>query len=144
MLVDYFTGTWANKIKPLELYKKKKGSYPEATRNVPPQPIMLGEGKMNKRKLEELPVHLVGSLQFDEFVQQICRCFKWLYAKCKLFTLTDVLIDLRMAEEAIQKLDSDVGLQEISAEIKQLSNVLIMGADAIRKNADNLAIQVGK
>ena len=34
MLADYFAGTWYGQAKPLELFKRKKGSYPNAQRQV--------------------------------------------------------------------------------------------------------------
>ena len=148
-LVDYFTGKWSDQVKPLELYKKKKGSYPNAYRQVMPQPICFRPRQPNLRKLEELPYHLICSSQFDQFVELICRDFKFLYAKCKFLSLTDLMNDFSHAGQAWseQELVQGVEQEESSRttfleEIRNIRELLIMGAYAIRKDPNNLPLQV--
>ena len=69
---EYFLGAWHDRVKPLELFKIKKGSYPNAKRRVPEQPLVFEKGGYNKRKLQELPWHLTnsGNLKQFRFVEQ--------------------------------------------------------------------------
>ena len=102
MLADYFLGKWANIAKPLELYKKKKGSFPYAMRQVPEQPFTYGAGVYNLRKLNEAPFHLSRSGRWQDFVTLIARNYDWIDAKVHATSITDLIDDFRFALETLE------------------------------------------
>ena len=106
-LADYFMGVWSDRVKPLELYKIKKGSYPDAVRGVPAQPIQYQKGMYNLRKMIELPHHLANSGQFQVYKTEICGNFDWLYYKTKAMSLNEVLFDFQLVLEAMRDKDME-------------------------------------
>ena len=101
-IADYFQGRWSDQAKPLELYKKKKGSYPEAVRGVPAQPISYCPGVYNLRKLEELPYHLIQSGRYMDVLTDMCQNLEWLFYKSKAMGISAVLNDIRHALACIR------------------------------------------
>ena len=132
-MAEYYLGIWHDKPKPLELYKKKKGSYPNAMRQVPAQPNTFGAMKFNIRKMNELPHHLTKCGRFDEFVTHICRNYDFLYYKCFATSIDTLLSDMRAA---MIKLDGQEGetCAEQKQEIKLLYDILVIRSDVIRKD----------
>ncbi|WAR21880.1 NWD1-like protein [Mya arenaria] len=99
-LAEYFQGIWSERCKPLQLIKGKKGNYPQNQRQVPAQPIKLSDHLYNTRKLSELSHHLVHSEQFETALNELFCDPDWLYAKCLTTTLTSLMEDLNIAQEA--------------------------------------------
>lgn len=141
LLVDYFRGTWYNKSKPLELYKKKKASYPESKRGVPDQPIYFHRECCNVRKLIELPYQMIKCHLFKDFHDEIACSFEWLYAKCKFVSVSAVIEDLKMA---LTEMDAAGNIDDVESynDIKIVKQMLSLGSDSIRKDSSNLALQV--
>ncbi|XP_041369930.1 NACHT domain- and WD repeat-containing protein 1-like [Gigantopelta aegis] len=137
-MCEYFMGVWHDKVKPLELFKIKKGSYPEAKRRVPDQPLVFEKGGYNTRKLQELPWHLINSGNFKQFREITC-CFQWLLARCHTQSLSAVVEDLKMALNSPAFPETD---QEIRDDIKFIFDMLALGNDSIRKDSKNLAVQI--
>ena len=81
------------------LIKGKKGSYPNARRQVPAQPIRFSQNMYNTRKLSEFPFHLTLSGQFQPLMTEVFCNPEWLYAKCHTMSLTALMEDLRSAEQ---------------------------------------------
>ncbi len=134
---EYYLGIWYDKPKPLELYKKKTGSYPNAMRQVPAQPNTFGLTKFNVRKLNALPYHLTLSGNFADFVTHICRNFAFLYNKCVATSIDTLLRDMRFA---INKL-ADEEADEI-CEMQFLYEMLILRSDLLRKDPLQFPAQV--
>ena len=102
-LVDYFTGRWSDEVKPLELYKKKKGLYPNAYRGVPSQPTRISRNLYNMRKLEELPFHLIHSGRYSQVLNDICTNLEWLFCKTRAAKIESVLADIKQAATHIKQ-----------------------------------------
>lgn len=96
-IADYFMGKWSDQVKPLELYKKKKGSYPQAMRGVPCQPVRFCPTVYNLRKLDELPFHLIQAKRSMEMLTEVCQNLEWLFTKCKAMNISEVLNDIKQA-----------------------------------------------
>ncbi|CAG2202121.1 unnamed protein product [Mytilus edulis] len=141
LLVDYFRGTWYNKHKPLELYKRKKASYPESKRGVPDQPIYFHKECCNVRKLIELPYQMIKCHLFKDFHDEIACSFEWLYAKCKFVSVSAVIEDLKMA---LTEMDAAGNIDDVESynDIKIVKQMLSLGSDSIRKDSSNLALQI--
>ena len=90
-------GVWSRQQKPLELTKGKKGSYPQAMRQVPEQPVTFKPGLYNTRKLNELPYHLIHSGQFESLLLEHFCDPEWLYAKCLTSSFTTLMEDFKLA-----------------------------------------------
>ncbi|OWF42885.1 NACHT and WD repeat domain-containing protein 1 [Mizuhopecten yessoensis] len=140
LLADYFQGVWYKKRKALKLYKKKTASYPNAVRSVPEQPTLYCHNMYNTRKLIELPYHLIKCQRYQVFRDIIACNFNFLYAKCKTLGVAEVIEDLRLCLVAM---DTEGFLdEEIYNDIKFVHKVLLMGVNIIRKDTNNLPIQL--
>lgn len=143
-MVEYFLGVWSEKPKPLDLYKMKKQYYPDAHRQVPDQPLLLGSSVFNLRKLTELPHHLVYSQRLAEFRALVGCNLEWLYTKCKAVGLSEALDDLQLAISVGKEMDQLDKQDDIIADLQFVTDVLLLGNDNIRKNPVNVAVQVRK
>lgn len=139
--MEYFRGTWHDKVKPLELFKKKKGSYPEALRGVPEQPTYFHDACANERKLIEYPHHLLKCRRFKDFNDEIACSYKWLYAKCKYVSVSSVIEDMNMGLTEMD-LVGDVDDGQDYNDIQIIKQMLSLGFDSIRKDSSHLALQV--
>lgn len=140
-LVEYFSGTWFNKPKPLEITQKRKVCYSSSKRGVPDQPLYFSPSQCNVRKLIELPDHLIKCHMFKCFHDDIACSFKWLYAKCKFVSVSSMVEDLKMA---LAEMDTtgDIDNTVIYNDIKTVYQMLSAGSEDIRKDNSHLAIQV--
>ena len=127
MMADYFLGTWSDRVKPLKLYKKKIGTYPDAMRGVPPQPLAFSSSKSNLRKLNELPYHLALSGRYDELLDETMTNFNWLYQKSKAFSIHDILDDFKFGLQHITK-DCET-YKKVGANVFQSFLNLLVGMD---------------
>ncbi|KAK3611249.1 hypothetical protein CHS0354_003878 [Potamilus streckersoni] len=140
VLAEYFQGTWNGKEKKLLLTKGKKGSYPDAIRSVAAQPIKFANNMYNKRKLIELPYHLIQSEQFDSLLSDCFGNCDWLYAKCHAVFFTALIEDVKLALEKMAGLGlSDL---EVYHHTNLMKKLLTLGSESIRKDAANVVIQV--
>ncbi|XP_033756367.1 uncharacterized protein LOC117339097 [Pecten maximus] len=140
LLADFFQGVWYKKRKALKLYKKKTASYPNSIRSVPEQPILYCHNMYNTRKLIELPYHLVKCQRYQVFRDIIACDFNFLYSKCKTAGITDLVEDLHLCLVAM---DTEGYLdEEVYHDILYVHEILLMGANMIRKDANNLPIQL--
>ena len=101
IISEYFQGKWANVIKPLELFKKKKGTYPNALRGVPDQPLQYSRNAYNNRTLSELPYQLLQAKLYEDFVKTCCT-FDWIHAKAKAFNIFTAMLDMNSAVTNIE------------------------------------------
>ncbi|KAL3863458.1 hypothetical protein ACJMK2_005212 [Sinanodonta woodiana] len=140
VLAQYFQGTWHGKEKKLLLMKAKKGNYPDAIRPVAAQPIKFANNVYNKRKLIELPYHLIHSEQFESLLSDCLGNCDWLYAKCHSVFFSALMEDVMLALEKMANLGlSDSEVYHHTALMKKL---LTLGSESIRKDAANVVIQV--
>ena len=79
-MVDYFTGKWADCVKPITFSKKKKGVYSEAKRGIPEMPCLFEKNAFNYRKLSELPYHLNKCARHVDFISYVCYDFDVSYS----------------------------------------------------------------
>ncbi|XP_069139951.1 uncharacterized protein [Argopecten irradians] len=140
LLADFFQGVWYKKRKALKLYKKKTASYPNSIRSVPEQQIQYCPNIYNTRKLIELPYHLVKSQRYQVFRNIVACDFDFLYAKCKTAGITNLVEDLHLCLVAM---DTDGYLdEEVYRDIMFVHEILLMGINMIRKDTNNLPIQL--
>ncbi len=138
-MADYFLGSWHNVLKPLDV---DDVSYPNALRMVSAQPNSFGTSQINRRKISELPYHLVQSCRFTDFVNFICRDIDFMYYKCLASSMSALWTDLRYA---IQMIDIQHLQKEYAAEqdeITSLHDVLILCNDVIWKDPKHFPAQV--
>ncbi|XP_060069536.1 uncharacterized protein LOC132549607 [Ylistrum balloti] len=139
-LADFFQGVWYKKRKPLKLYKRKTANYPNSIRSVPDQPTLYCANMYNTRKIIELPFHLIKCQRYQVFRDVIACDFSFLYATCKTVGITNLIEDLRLCLVAM---DTDGYLdEEVYNDIKCVHEILLMGVNMIRKDTNNLPIQV--
>ncbi|GFO05233.1 leucine-rich repeat and WD repeat-containing protein [Plakobranchus ocellatus] len=94
LVAQYFMGYWHGRNKPLSLFKGKIGWYPENTREVPEQLLVLQDGSLNLRKLAEMPHHLALAGMWREFHAHVTTDISWLVAKVKAFGVPELKADL--------------------------------------------------
>ncbi|KAK3095533.1 hypothetical protein FSP39_015737 [Pinctada imbricata] len=138
LLAEYFEGYWYERVKPLELYKVKKGSFPDAVRNVQSQPIRW-KNHYNIRKLYEYPYHLIMSGQFEKYVEDCVCNFDFLYAQIKVLQLGSAFNDLKLAMSTMDE-HGDIGTSY--SDIETVYNMISLDADCIRKEVNQLATQI--
>ena len=148
-LVEYFSGEWHDVIKPLELFKVKKASYPDAKRGVPPQPFLYCSNIYNLRKLNEYPYHLTKAWMIDRLLTEVLANFEWIYTKLKATSISEVLGDYECAIDFMEEAMSgdkrrDYQIYSFAfGEISYLYEMLSLSRDAVNRDVNNLAIQVG-
>jgi WD40 repeat protein len=134
-MAEYFQGTWSGgKKKP---FVNKQGEHLEMDRLVAQQPLMYDANEesvvFNKRKLAELPYHLVKSKQLNELKETVLCNYNFLFAKLRGMPCSLVMDDFRMAvnvfpeDEELQLLYDTIGLSvnALKLEPRQLPSQLI-------------------
>ena len=134
-MAEYFQGTWSDgKKKP---FVNKQGEHLEMDRFVAQQPLMYDPNKentvFNKRKLAELPYHLVKSERLNELKETVLCNYDFLLAKLRGMSYSLVMDDFRMAvntfpeDEELQLLYDTIGLSAnaLKLEPRQLASQLI-------------------
>ena len=123
-MVDFFLGKWGGgKPKPFQYTDHQKKRFKldsvdsEADRKVPAQPYMIEadvdgeiEIRFNKRKLFELPYHLVRSKEYNSLKTEIFFNFEWMFATLKSSSAMSVLDEFKifMASEKQLRRDPDM------------------------------------
>ena len=134
-MAEYFQGTWSNgKKKP---FVNKKGEHLEMDRLVAQQPAIYSTNDdsvvYNKRKLAELPYHLIISKQLEELKETVLCDYEFLLAKIQAMSCSILLDDFRMAvnvfpeDEELQLLYDTIALSAnaLKLEPRQLPSQLI-------------------
>ncbi|KAH3837288.1 hypothetical protein DPMN_110673 [Dreissena polymorpha] len=140
-LADYFIGKWHGKKKAFQFSSFLKSrlalttSDGEEDRYVPDQPLVYIHGKsstqFNKRKLSELPYHLVKSRRFEELGEMCVFSYEWLWSKISAFGLQLLVEDLEFALSEID--DSDV---------QTVADTLRIAGSTLNDHPDNLALEI--
>ena len=123
-LIEYFSGKWGSgNEKPFTYTSsqvKRFGlDHPEskADRKVPGQPYWTEHqflGKMdtrfNKRKLSELPYHLLKKKDYGQLKEQVFFSFEWLFAKMKSASVQQMIeeVDIFMRADKLMKRDAEM------------------------------------
>ena len=134
-IAEYFLGKWSDgKKKP---FINKKGEHLEMDRLVAQQPLMYDTSEecpvFNKRKLAELPYHLMKSKRMKELKEAALCNYDFLLAKIRSMSHGLVMEDLRMAvnefpdDEEFRLLYDTLGLctNALKLDPKQLPSQLI-------------------
>lgn len=140
-LADYFTGTWSGKSKPFRFSEFLKNRLAltyesgEEDRRVPEQPLIFtqsaGRNLLNKRKLAELPYHLVRSQNFNTMKEMCVFNYNWLWTKVTAYGLQMVLEDL----ELLSEFDSD-------PEVQSLTDTLRIAGTTLNDHPENLSLEI--
>ncbi|PAA72504.1 hypothetical protein BOX15_Mlig011887g1 [Macrostomum lignano] len=84
LMAEFFTGVWAAKPKPfVDLSAKGSGQEGSALRYVPDQPTRFEGGEFNRRKLVELPHHLLLAGDIDSLKSHCLANFEFLHSLAK-------------------------------------------------------------
>ncbi|XP_028397582.1 NACHT domain- and WD repeat-containing protein 1-like [Dendronephthya gigantea] len=134
-IAEYFQGLWSDgKKKP---FVNKQGEHLEMDRLVAQQPLMYDVNEdsvvFNKRKLGELPYHLLKSNQLTELKEAVLCNYEFLLAKLRALSCSLLMDDFRMAvnvypeDEELQLLYDTISLSvnALTLEPRQLSSQLI-------------------
>ena len=136
-MAEYFQGTWSGgKKKP---FVNKQGEQLEMDRLVAQQPLIYDANAyensvvFNKRKLTELPYHLIKSKQLNELKETVMCNYEFLLAKLRAMPCSLLMDDLRMAvnnfpeDDELQLLFDTIGLSvsALKLEPRQLPSQLI-------------------
>lgn len=139
-LAEYFEGIWFERVKPLSLYKVKKGEYPNADRGVRPQ--MIKHMHMyNERKLSELPYHLIKSHQFEKFRNLCGTNFEFLQGVVCAFSVFEAITMLKLA---LQTMDfaGEIDSPQLYQDLENVHKILILSSENISRDRNNLAVEV--
>nr|XP_023669010.1 NACHT domain- and WD repeat-containing protein 1 isoform X1 [Paramormyrops kingsleyae] len=95
---EYFLGRWSQgRVKHLQLpsFQTKLN----ADRKVISQPLWFAEGVANKRKLRELPYHLIHGGSWQELRQEVIGNAEWLWCQTTTCGVASVIEDLSLCLE---------------------------------------------
>ena len=141
-MAEYFMGVWGGgRKKPFTYSAFIKSRLAltvddgEEDRNVPKQPLELRWGNngtiYNKRKLNELPYHLMLCKRFDVLSDICVFNYQWLWTKLKVAGLQPLVEDLQMAFDACG-----------DNEIQTLTDALRIAGSTLNTNPDLLALEI--
>lgn len=140
-LSDYFMGVWSGRAKPFRFSDFLKARLAltfedgEEDRRVPEMPLMFaqspGRNLFNKRKLTELPYHLVKSHRFNEFKDICVFNYNWMWTKITVNGLQMLLEDFELLLEE----DSD-------PEVQSLTDTLRIAGTTLNDHPENLSIEI--
>ncbi|KAL4634825.1 NACHT domain- and WD repeat-containing protein 1 [Arapaima gigas] len=95
VLSQYFLDQWSQgRFKSLFLPSLKTKL--NADRKVCPQPLWFAEGVANKRKLRELPYHLIHAGCWDELQEEVIGNIEWIWCKTVTYGMTSIVEDLSL------------------------------------------------
>ncbi|XP_048831716.1 NACHT domain- and WD repeat-containing protein 1 [Brienomyrus brachyistius] len=95
---EYFLGCWSQgRVKHLQLpsFQTKLN----ADRKVISQPLWFAEGVANKRKLRELPYHLIHGGSWEELLQEVIGNAEWLWCQTLTCGVASIIEDLSLCLE---------------------------------------------
>ncbi|XP_075759495.1 NACHT domain- and WD repeat-containing protein 1 [Pelodiscus sinensis] len=100
LLADFFRGTWSWGVKkPLTL--PLLGKSLNADRKVAPQPLWFSGTTANRRKLSELPFHLLNAGRIEELKQDVLGNMNWIICKIVATGIQGIVNDFAMCNERI-------------------------------------------
>ncbi|CAH1773349.1 unnamed protein product [Owenia fusiformis] len=137
-LADYFLGTWHGTPKPYDIIDEENATltfneqpHGEADRFVPSQPLTFqsseGTTRFNKRKYDQVPLHLLMSGRRKELNQLVLFNYEWLYNKMKALSLQHIIQDFALNP---------------STEASLLEDAMRGAQPIIESNIDNMAIEI--
>uniref|UniRef100_A0A8C5QHW8 Uncharacterized protein n=1 Tax=Leptobrachium leishanense TaxID=445787 RepID=A0A8C5QHW8_9ANUR len=101
MLAEYFMGTWSKGAKrPIHLTLIKKSM--NADRKVAPQPLWFSNDMPNRRKMSELPYHLLKANRYGELEREVLGNMDWIASKVVSCGINSVIKDFEMAVECAE------------------------------------------
>ena len=144
-MADFFLGKWASGRKKPFIYPQRVATRmrlerreSEADRKVADQPLFWQRkenGKKvtvyNKRKLIELPYHLLQSGRVNELTKTVIWSYNWMHAKIKAYSPHHVLEDIQCARTVISE----------STPLKLLCGVIRRAAATLRKEPSTLPVE---
>lgn len=140
-MAEYFAGVWSGQKKSfnysafLQARLALASRVGEEDRNVSKQPLMFVERKsetiFNKRKLSELPYHLVKCSQFEKLSSECIFNYNWLWSKISAYGLQMVVEDLEFALLAHE-----------DAEIQALADTLRIAGWILNDYPENLGLEI--
>ena len=97
----------------------------------------------NHRKLSELPFHLINSLQFEKFRDLCGTNFEFLQGLVIVYSVFDAI---RMFKHALDKMDiaGEIDLPEVYRDLDNVLKILLLSAENIRRDRNNLAVEVSR
>ncbi|XP_015220730.2 NACHT domain- and WD repeat-containing protein 1 [Lepisosteus oculatus] len=98
ILSEFFLGTWSQGNRKPVLLPSLKTSL-SADRKVAPQPLWFTKHVANRRKLQELPYHLLHAGRWEELRQEVIGNTDWLCCKTLTWGIAEVIEDLSMCTE---------------------------------------------
>lgn len=133
-MVEYYVGKWANgKKKP---YLNDNGVEVPMDRLVASQPVMYDANPeqpvFNKRKLNELPYHMIHVRQLNELKKEAFCDFDFLSAKLRATSLEELLEDFAYATSIFENDD----------ELHAVNRFFHLSSMALRNDRNQLASQV--
>ncbi|XP_025922865.1 NACHT domain- and WD repeat-containing protein 1 isoform X2 [Apteryx rowi] len=100
LLADFFKGTWSwGMKKPLILPDLSRTL--NADRKVAPQPLWFSDTVANRRKLSELPFHLLNAGRIEELKEDVLGNMNWISCKIIVSGIQSVVDDFAMCAEQI-------------------------------------------
>ena len=140
-LSDYFLGTWSGRSKPFRfsafLKVRLALTYEngEEDRRVPEMPLIIpqsaGRSLFHKRKLTELPYHLIKSQRLKEMKDICVFNYNWMWTKITVYGLQMLLEDL----ELLIEIDSD-------PEVQSLTDTLRIAGTTLNDHPENLSLEI--
>ncbi|KAL4228047.1 hypothetical protein ACF0H5_013483 [Mactra antiquata] len=141
-LAEYFAGMWSGKPKPFKysVFLKNRlamtSDKGEEDRGVPSHPLTLGKSRSgilyNKRKLTELPFHLIKCKKSETFYETCAYNYQWLFTKITACGLQPVVDDFELA---LTVFDGD-------GEIQALTDTLRIAGCTLNDFPENLALEI--
>ncbi|NXE55376.1 NWD1 protein, partial [Casuarius casuarius] len=119
LLADFFKGTWSwGMKKPLTLPNLSRTL--DADRKVAPQPLWFSDTVANRRKLSELPFHLLSAGRIEELKQDVLGNMNWISCKIIVSGIQSVIDDFAMCTEQIN-----------CPELRLVQNTLLLSKPAV-------------
>ncbi|XP_053869348.1 NACHT domain- and WD repeat-containing protein 1 [Malaclemys terrapin pileata] len=100
LLADFFRGTWSWGMKK-SLKLPLLGKSLNADRKVAPQPLWFSDTVANRRKLSELPFHLLNAGRIEELKQDVLGNMNWITCKIVATGIQGIANDFAMCNERI-------------------------------------------
>ncbi|CAM4701804.1 unnamed protein product [Caretta caretta] len=100
LLADFFRGTWSWGMKK-SLKLPLLGKSLNADRKVAPQPLWFSDTVANRRKLSELPFHLLNAGRIEELKQDVLGNMNWITCKIIATGIQGIANDFAMCNEHI-------------------------------------------
>lgn len=140
-IAEYFLGTWSGKEKPFKYSGFLKSRLALTTddgaedRNVAAHPLVVCQTKkgimFNKRKLNELPFHLIKRGNKEELYKTCVFNYNWLWTKITASGLQFVVEDLELALSVFQ-----------DNEVQTLADTLRIAGSTLDDYPENLSLEI--